>query len=139
MKMAARTASRYASVTRERFMSGAFVRAVDDINATRVREADERIPSVVLGRRCDSHGERDGSGVPHRRSRRPRPHLWTSGARAFQRDRQRRTRGPCRLLKAGLPLGMQIVGKPYSEALIYRVAHAYEQATQWVEQHPALA
>ena len=34
---------------------------------------------------------------------------------------------------SGLPLGMQIVGKPFTEALVYRVAHAYEQATQWVE------
>jgi Asp-tRNA(Asn)/Glu-tRNA(Gln) amidotransferase A subunit family amidase len=38
--------------------------------------------------------------------------------------------------KAGLPLAMQIVGKPFSEALVYRVAHAYEQATQWVKRHP---
>ena len=33
---------------------------------------------------------------------------------------------------------MQFVGKPLSEALIYRVAHAYEQATQWVGKHPPL-
>jgi len=41
--------------------------------------------------------------------------------------------------KAGLPLGMQIVGKPYGEAMVYRVAHAYEQATDWVKRHPPLA
>ena len=45
---------------------------------------------------------------------------------------------PVGFSKAGLPLGMQIVGKPFSEALIYRVAHAYELATKWVERHPAL-
>jgi aspartyl-tRNA(Asn)/glutamyl-tRNA(Gln) amidotransferase subunit A len=45
---------------------------------------------------------------------------------------------PVGFSKAGLPLGMQIVGKPFSEALIYRVAHAYEQATQWVGKHPPL-
>jgi len=33
---------------------------------------------------------------------------------------------------------MQIVGKPFGEALIYRVAHAYELATRWVERHPVL-
>jgi Asp-tRNA(Asn)/Glu-tRNA(Gln) amidotransferase A subunit family amidase len=33
---------------------------------------------------------------------------------------------------------MQIVGAPFSEAMVYRVAHAYEQATQWVERHPEL-
>jgi len=37
--------------------------------------------------------------------------------------------------ESGLPLSMQIVGKPFSEALLYCVAHAYEQATDWVWQH----
>ena len=45
---------------------------------------------------------------------------------------------PVGFSKAGLPLAMQLVGKPFSEALIYRVAHAYEQATPWVQQHPPL-
>jgi aspartyl-tRNA(Asn)/glutamyl-tRNA(Gln) amidotransferase subunit A len=45
---------------------------------------------------------------------------------------------PVGFSKAGLPLAMQIVGKPYSEALIYRVADAYEQATDWVNMHPKL-
>jgi aspartyl-tRNA(Asn)/glutamyl-tRNA(Gln) amidotransferase subunit A len=45
---------------------------------------------------------------------------------------------PTGFSKSGLPLAMQIVGKPFSEALIYRVAHAYEQATEWVTMHPTL-
>jgi len=31
----------------------------------------------------------------------------------------------------GLPIGMQIIGKPFGEEAILRVAHAYEQATEW--------
>ena len=46
---------------------------------------------------------------------------------------------PTGFSKAGLPLSMQIVGKPFDEAVIYQVAHAYEQATRWTEQHPSLA
>jgi Asp-tRNA(Asn)/Glu-tRNA(Gln) amidotransferase A subunit family amidase len=34
---------------------------------------------------------------------------------------------------------MQIIGRPFSEALVYRVAQAYEQATQWTQRHPVLA
>ena len=45
---------------------------------------------------------------------------------------------PVGFSQAGLPLGMQIVGAPYREALVYRVGHAYEQATQWTRRHPAL-
>lgn len=31
----------------------------------------------------------------------------------------------------GLPLAMQIAGRPFEEAMVLRVAHAYEQATPW--------
>jgi aspartyl-tRNA(Asn)/glutamyl-tRNA(Gln) amidotransferase subunit A len=38
----------------------------------------------------------------------------------------------------GLPLGMQILGRPFGEPTILRVGHAYEQATEWHNRHPAL-
>ena len=31
----------------------------------------------------------------------------------------------------GLPIGMQIIGRPFGEETILRVAYAYEQATEW--------
>jgi aspartyl-tRNA(Asn)/glutamyl-tRNA(Gln) amidotransferase subunit A len=41
--------------------------------------------------------------------------------------------------RMGLPLAMQIVGKPFDEATILRISHTYEQATSWRRQRPALA
>src|SRR5216684_3943054 len=38
----------------------------------------------------------------------------------------------------GLPLGMQILGRPFGEMTILRVGHAYEQATEWHRRRPAL-
>ena len=38
----------------------------------------------------------------------------------------------------GLPLGMQILGRPFGETTILRVGHAYEQATEWHTRRPAL-
>jgi aspartyl-tRNA(Asn)/glutamyl-tRNA(Gln) amidotransferase subunit A len=38
----------------------------------------------------------------------------------------------------GLPLGLQIIGKHFDESTIYRVAHAYEQNTDYHNQKPAL-
>jgi aspartyl-tRNA(Asn)/glutamyl-tRNA(Gln) amidotransferase subunit A len=38
----------------------------------------------------------------------------------------------------GLPLSMQIVGKPFDDATVLRVAHAYETATPWRARRPAL-
>src|SRR5204863_432015 len=40
--------------------------------------------------------------------------------------------------KNGLPLGMQIVGRPFGETTILRVGHAYERATAWHTRHPQL-
>jgi aspartyl-tRNA(Asn)/glutamyl-tRNA(Gln) amidotransferase subunit A len=38
----------------------------------------------------------------------------------------------------GLPLGMQIVGRPADEATIVRIGHAYERATAWHTRRPGL-
>ncbi|MDN3017370.1 Asp-tRNA(Asn)/Glu-tRNA(Gln) amidotransferase subunit GatA [Paenibacillus sp. BSR1-1] len=38
----------------------------------------------------------------------------------------------------GLPLGLQIIGKHFDEATVYRTAHAFEQATDFHKQKPGL-
>jgi len=38
---------------------------------------------------------------------------------------------PCGFSAAGMPMGLQIVGRPFAEETVLRVAHAYEQATEW--------
>src|SRR5699024_10519083 len=45
---------------------------------------------------------------------------------------------PCGFSKDGLPFGMQIIGKHFDEETIYRVAHAYEQATDHHTKRPQL-
>ena len=37
----------------------------------------------------------------------------------------------------GLPIGMQIIGKPFAEETLFKVGHAYEQATRWHNRFPA--
>lgn len=37
-----------------------------------------------------------------------------------------------------LPIGLQILGKPFGEETVLRVAHAYEEATEWHKQKPNL-
>jgi len=39
----------------------------------------------------------------------------------------------------GLPLAFQIAGKPFDEAGVMRVGHAFEQATEFHRQRPAIA
>jgi aspartyl-tRNA(Asn)/glutamyl-tRNA(Gln) amidotransferase subunit A len=38
----------------------------------------------------------------------------------------------------GLPVGMQILGKPFAEETLLRIAFAYEQATEWHKMRPPL-
>jgi aspartyl-tRNA(Asn)/glutamyl-tRNA(Gln) amidotransferase subunit A len=38
---------------------------------------------------------------------------------------------PCGFTTDGLPIGLQIAGKPFEEATVLRVAHAYQQLTDW--------
>ncbi len=38
-----------------------------------------------------------------------------------------------------LPVGLQLIGKPFDEATLLRVAHAYEQDNTWMERQPSLA
>lgn len=44
---------------------------------------------------------------------------------------------PCGFVD-GLPVGLQIIGKHFDESTIYRVAHAFEQATDYHKQKPTL-
>ncbi len=38
---------------------------------------------------------------------------------------------PCGFSESGLPIGLQIIGRPFNEARILKLAHAYEKATSW--------
>lgn len=38
----------------------------------------------------------------------------------------------------GLPLGMQILGRPFDDVTVLRVGYAYEQSTDWHRRHPPL-
>ena len=45
---------------------------------------------------------------------------------------------PCGFTGGGLPIGLQLIGRPFDEAGLLSIARHYEQAHDWHAQHPAL-
>ncbi|MGY1715615.1 amidase [Geodermatophilus sp. SYSU D01106] len=45
---------------------------------------------------------------------------------------------PCGFTSAGLPIGLQVIGRPFDEAGVLRVGQAYESATDWGARRPPL-
>jgi aspartyl-tRNA(Asn)/glutamyl-tRNA(Gln) amidotransferase subunit A len=45
---------------------------------------------------------------------------------------------PCGFTPSGLPVGLQLVARPFDEALLLKVAHAYERSRAWRDRHPPL-
>ena len=127
----------YGAFARERLMAGAFVRAADYVNATRLRRKladsfhalfsgiDVAVTASSLDPPCRID---DPQAIEHTYARHARAPFNLTGGPALS--------VPAGFSKSGLPLAMQIVGKPFTEALVYRVARAYEQATEWAARHP---
>jgi aspartyl-tRNA(Asn)/glutamyl-tRNA(Gln) amidotransferase subunit A len=44
----------------------------------------------------------------------------------------------CGFSKLNTPIGMQIAAGPFQEELVFSVAHAYEQATEWHNRRPKI-
>jgi aspartyl-tRNA(Asn)/glutamyl-tRNA(Gln) amidotransferase subunit A len=129
----------YGALARERIMAGAFIRAADYVNATRVRrrmtEAFHALfpgidVAVTAGSMDPACRIDDPKMLEYTYARQSRAPFNVTGSPALS--------VPVGFSKAGLPLSMQIVGRPFSEALLYRVAHAYERAAGWVDKHPTL-
>jgi len=45
---------------------------------------------------------------------------------------------PCGFSKERLPIGLQILAKPFDEAMLFRIAYAYEQNTPWHKERTPL-
>jgi len=45
---------------------------------------------------------------------------------------------PCGFTKTGLPIGLQILGAPFAEEELLRVARMHERETEWHKRRPML-
>lgn len=130
----------YAEMTRQQLETGALIPAVDYLRAQQYRtrllgeclvafqEVDVLVsPTVAWEAPQEDPSVAGGDGATE--ARRTGPYNLT-GLPALSL--------PCGFGPAGLPLGLQIIGAPYAEEMVLRVAHAYEQRAGWFDRHPNL-
>ena len=129
----------YSALTRERLLPGLFLTATDYVEANRWRrqiaaEFDALMQTVDVAIAASSLGPPfpldDPAAVAHEYPRQARTPFNLTGHPALAL--------PVGFDDNDLPLSMQIVGRHWDEATIYRVAQAYEQATGWHLRHPTL-
>ena len=68
----------------------------------------------------------------------PKLALMPSLTRPFNITGQPTISVPCGFTSDGMPIGMQLAGRNYEDAFVLKVAHAYEQATEWHTRRPPI-
>jgi aspartyl-tRNA(Asn)/glutamyl-tRNA(Gln) amidotransferase subunit A len=127
----------YGELGRQRLMDGATVSAADYIDALRLRtrltrqtlDAMSDLDVVLTASSLDPPCRLDDAeGLARTDPRQVRQPFNVTGQPALAM--------PAGFTADGLPLSLQLVGHPFEEATVYRVASAYETATGWTKRHP---
>jgi aspartyl-tRNA(Asn)/glutamyl-tRNA(Gln) amidotransferase subunit A len=129
----------YGDRSRRRIAAGAFYSAADYEQALQIRRLWSREVGDVL-RRVDALVT---PTLPYAaftiETQRAGPPDSSWGTRQFNLSGLPALSVPCGFTTAGLPVGLQFAGRAFDEAMLFRVAHAYEQATDWHTRRPFLA
>ena len=131
----------FGRILRNRVLPGALIRGEDYLEALRWRTALAREQAQAL-QRVDAFVTAAALGVADRADPNATDRLVSapSVTMPFSVGGLPALAIPCGFSKAeGLPLSLQIAAAPFAEALVLRVAHAYQQATDWHQRHPSLA
>jgi aspartyl-tRNA(Asn)/glutamyl-tRNA(Gln) amidotransferase subunit A len=130
----------------ERLRAGAFVTGVQYVRAQQLRAVVRRDVDDALARRdvllapttpipAPRVGEREVSIGGVKSDVRAALIRFT---RAFNFSGHPVCSVPCGFSATGLPLGMQLIGRPFDEATVLRAADAYQRLTDWHTRHPVV-
>ena len=129
----------YGAILRHRLIPGALLSGSDYVQATRMR----RMLSLEMDRALERH-----TALLFPSSLIPAPPIEEVRALAFYEKASLTTPANvsghpalsvcCGYTKAGLPMGLQLVGRRLDEATLLKLGDAYERATPWRQRRPAL-
>jgi aspartyl-tRNA(Asn)/glutamyl-tRNA(Gln) amidotransferase subunit A len=136
----------YGADVRESLLSAGQASAVDFVKSERgrasllveMREIFERVDVLVtptLPVTATRIGERE---VDIEGQRVPLPAQMIRFTLPFNQTGHPAASVPCGFDGQGLPIGLQIAGRPWDEATVLRVANTYQEATQWHRRRPPL-
>jgi aspartyl-tRNA(Asn)/glutamyl-tRNA(Gln) amidotransferase subunit A len=137
----------YQPDVRERLRLGAFVNGAQYVRAQQIRALVVREVDEALARRdvllapatplaAPVLGEREttlGDGRSDVRA------ALLRCTRPFNFSGHPACAAPCGFTAGGLPIGLQVVGRPFDEATVLRVVDAYQRITDWHTRRPAAA
>ncbi len=136
----------YGADVRERLRVGAFLSGADYVNGQRARWLVRNDVDAALARRdvllapttpfaappvAAQHVEIGGARQPVRAS-------LVGFNRPFNVSGHPAMSVPAGFTPDGMPVGLQIIGRPFDEATVLRVADAYQRVTDWHTRRPPL-
>jgi len=129
----------YGDVLRERILTGALVTAAEYTQAQRIRAQICRETADVL-REVDVLVTPTTlkPATPFTVAQDPELGFPKSNMPPFNLTGLPTLALPCGFSSSGLPLSLQVSGRPFDEGTVVRVGHAYEQATTWHTRRPPL-
>jgi aspartyl-tRNA(Asn)/glutamyl-tRNA(Gln) amidotransferase subunit A len=127
----------YGDVLRERMLAGALVTGAEYVQAQRIRSEICRETAAVL-REVDvlATPTTPRPATPFAQAYDPEFGFPRSNMPPFNITGSPTLALPCGFAASGLPLSLQLAGRPFDEATVLRVGHAYEQATAWHRRRP---
>jgi len=127
----------YGEVLRERLMSGALITAAEYTQAQRIRsEICAETAAVLQDVEVLATPTTPRSALPFTMAHDPEVGFVKSNMAPFNLTGLPTLALPCGFSGAGLPLSLQLSGRPFEEGTVLRVGHAYEKATAWHTRRP---
>ena len=139
-------AREYHPVIRRRIEATRFISAATYVKAQRVRrllgiklaEHFSQIDLMVLPSVGTTAGAHDADTIAVRGTTWPEQEVNTRNLRIFDMNGLPAISIPGGFSRDGLPIGLQLAGRPFEDALVLRAAHAIQRETDWHQRVPEL-